>query len=239
VLRDIAAPWCPELVVLPAGRFVMGASIGDAKARADEHPSSEITFDRGFAVGRSPVTFEEYLRFCEATGAAVPEDDGWGRDRHPVINVSWHDASAYAAWLMKVTGEPYRLPSEAEWEYACRAGTTTPYFTGATIGAEQANFARRVRRTTPVGQYPSNPWGLLDMLGNVWEWTLDTYRDSLAAMAADGSAWVTGGDRKACVLRGGSWAVTARDLRSSARISLAADTRASRVGFRVARSLEA
>ncbi len=145
VFRDVEAPWCPELVVIPAGRFVMGSPPEEAGRVENEGPQHQVMVPR-FALGRYAVTFEEYDHFCAATGRDRPEDLGWGRDRRPVINVSWHDAQAYVRWLSEATGAVYRLPSEAEWEYGCRAGTETPFSTGRTISVEQATMTA----TTPM-----------------------------------------------------------------------------------------
>lgn len=158
VFRDIDAPWCPEMVVVPAGRFMMGSAEGEARSYGDERPRHEVTIARPFALGRYPVTFAEYDRFCEATGRKRPGDEGWGRGRRPVINVSWEDATAYCAWLSQETGKTYRLPSEAEWEYACRAGTSTAYWWGDDIGKGNANCDGcgsqwDNKQTAPVGSF--------------------------------------------------------------------------------------
>ncbi|MBK8906431.1 MAG: formylglycine-generating enzyme family protein [Rhodospirillales bacterium] len=203
--RDIDAPWCPEMVVVPAGTFMMGSPDSETGRYDDEGPQHRVTISRPFAIGRFPVTFEEYDNFCEATGREQPGDEGWGRGRCPVINVSWDDAQAYVKWLAAATGRPYRLPSEAEWEYACRAGTTTRFSFGNDISGKDANIDGS--RTTEVGTYPANAWGLHDMHGNVWEWVEDCWHDSYAGAPEDGSAWLDadGDDFGPRVLRGGSW----------------------------------
>jgi hypothetical protein len=140
VFRDINEPWCPEMVVLPAGQFLMG-SPPDEEGRSDAEGSQhKVTIKYRFALGRYAVTFAEYDHFCKVTAREKPADAGWGRGKRPVINVSWLDAKAYVGWLARDTGQPYRLPSEAEWEYACRAGTATPFSFGGTISPEQANY---------------------------------------------------------------------------------------------------
>jgi formylglycine-generating enzyme required for sulfatase activity len=155
-----------------------------------------------------------------------------------VVCVSWENAKAYVAWLSQETGQPYRLLSEAEWEYACRAGTTTRYWWGDDPPTpEQANFGRNVRGTTEVGTYPANPWGLHDMHGNVWDWVEDCWNESYQGAPSDGSAWMSG-DCSRRVLRGGSWTYGGRAvLRSAFRGRSFADFRSFNRGFRVARTL--
>ena len=167
VFRD--CDQCPEMVVVLAGEFVMGSPPGEAGRMNTEGPQHAVTIAAPFAAGKYEVTFEEWDA-CVADGGCDgyrPDDAGWGRGRRPVINVSWRDAEAYAAWLSSKTGHDYRLPSEAEWEYAARAGTTTPFWTGQTISDTQANFS--LRQSAEVGAYPPNPWGLHEMNGNVAE----------------------------------------------------------------------
>jgi formylglycine-generating enzyme required for sulfatase activity len=136
------------------------------------------------------VTFDEYDHFCAATERKKPEDNGWGRRRRPMIAVSWREAVAYCAWLANKTGQPYRLPSEAEWEYAARAGTTTRYAFGGAITPKDANYSEsKLGKTTEVGAYSPNAWGLYDMHGNVWEWVEDVWHDSYKGAPNDGSAW--------------------------------------------------
>ncbi|RMD68212.1 MAG: PEGA domain-containing protein, partial [Gammaproteobacteria bacterium] len=165
----------PEMVVIPPGRFLMGSPFDEEGRDSDEGPQHRVSIARPFAIGRYEVTFEEYDRFCEATGRRRPDDNGWGRGKRPVINVSWHDAKAYARWLSKQTGKRYRLPSEAEWEYAARAGTSTRYWWGDRVGHGHANCDGcgswwDGKETAPVGFFDPNPWGLYDTAGNVWEW---------------------------------------------------------------------
>jgi formylglycine-generating enzyme required for sulfatase activity len=225
----------------------MGSPETEEGRSPDEGPQHEVTFAQPFALGRYPVTSSEYDHFCVETGREQPPDQASEGGGRPAINVSWEGAQAYCAWLSRRTEQGYRLPSEAEWEYACRAGTTTPFWTGATISTDQANYngqytygpsreghARRQR--TLVNAFPANPWGLYDMHGNVWEWCEDSYNDSYARAAKDGTAWIDGGISWR-VLRGGSWASPPWDLRSASRDGNGPDVRGVMIGFRVARTL--
>lgn len=181
-----------------------------------------------FAIGQYPVTFAEYDAFCEATGREQPNDHGWGRGRRPVINISWEDAMAYAAWLSTQTGAPYRLPAEAEWEYACRAGTPTRYCFGndARGLGDYAWFAGNAGgQTHPVGEKRPNPWGLYDRHGNVWEWTGSMYDHGCYAGAETRCA---AQPSHPYVFRGGSWQDAPPWLRSVARNANYPDN-----GFRV------
>jgi formylglycine-generating enzyme required for sulfatase activity len=192
------------------------------------------------------VTFLEWDAAI-AAGAKLekPGDVGWGRDRRPAINVSWNDAKAYIAWLNGKLGlegqrDAYRLPSEAEWEYACRAGTTTPFSFGAAISRSQAQFSAgsfgSAEQTVPVGSFPANAFGLHDMHGNVWEWCEDAWNANYKGAPTDGSAWLTG-DVSSRVSRGGSWYYNPSLLRSARRTGNASDNRNGDGGFRVARTL--
>lgn len=235
--RDISERWCPEMVVLPAGEFMMGSPDKDEYAEDAEKPQHKVKISHRLAVGRYPVTFQEYDCFCRAAGYNKADDNGWGRGRRPVINVSWNDAKAYLEWLGNQTGKSYRLLSEAEWEYACRAGTMTEYSCGNRITDEDANFDKNLVMTTEVGSYPENPWGLYDMHGNVWEWMEDFWHQDYNGAPDDGSPWITGGDNVHRVLRGGSWINYSRGLRSAARIRDKTDTRTIDLGLRLARTV--
>jgi formylglycine-generating enzyme required for sulfatase activity len=239
VFRD--APFAPELVVIPTGGFMMGSTDKEEGGSEDERPQHRVTIAQRFAIGRYPVTFGEYDRFCEARGRKKPGDEGWGRGRRPVINISWQDAQAHIAWLSQETGKPYRLPSEAEWEYACRAGTTSRYSFGDAITPKDANYGDSgLRSTSEVGAYAPNPWGLHDMHGNVWEWVEDDWHKDYQGAPRDGSAWKdAGADRNPhrSVLRGGSWDLKRQLCRSAGRGGLIPDGKGSVVGFRVARTL--
>ena len=206
------APFAPEMVVVPAGRFMMGTPEGHGYS--NEYPQHEVRIAEDFAVGRFPVTFDEYDHYCDVNGHKKPDDEGWGRDRRPVINVSRDDAKEYIKWLSRAVGSdndgPYSLLSEAQWEYACRAGTKTRYSFGDTITKEQAQFSEggrvSAKHTVPVGEFQPNDFGLYDMHGNVWEWCEDCWHDDYKNAPLDGSAWLeaNNGDCKKRVLRGGS-----------------------------------
>ena len=239
VFRDCAD--CPELVVVPAGRFRMGCVSGQ-DCRDDERPVHDVQVS-SFALGKYEVTFEEYERFARATGRDRPNDRGWGRGGRPVINVSWEDAEAYAAWLSRETGEDYRLPSESEWEYAARAGATTPYSWGQDVGRDRANCRDCGSRwdgdlTAPAGSFAANTWGLHDMHANVWEWVADCWHENYARAPRDGSAWTQGGNCNRRVLRGGSWRDLPANLRSASRLRFGAGARIDNLGLRVARTLD-
>jgi formylglycine-generating enzyme required for sulfatase activity len=200
-----------------------------------------VTIATPFAVGKFEVTFAEWDA-CVAQGGCShrPDDRGWGRGRQPVIDVSWHDAQRYVAWLSRKTGTSYRLLSEAEWEYAAQAGTGREAV--VTPGAGQANCDGCGSRwdnkqTAPVGSFSANAFGLHDMLGNVWEWTADCRNGrGVVAAPSDGSAR-TDGDCSSHVLRGGSWFDNPVYTRSANRFRLTADFRLEIFGFRVARTL--
>ncbi len=227
---------CPEMVVVPPGSFTMGSPASESGRSDNEGPQHGVTFTNAFAVGRYAVTFDEWDA-CVADGGCNgyrPDDNGWGRGRRPVINVSWDDAKAYLAWLSRKTGEPYRLPSEAEREYVTRAGTTAPYWWGSTISKSQATYDGT--QTMPVDSFAPNPWGVYQVHGNIWEWTEDCWNNSYSAAPGDGSAWKAG-DCKSRVVRGGSWVSGPLALRSAYRGWFPADSRSYSPGFRVGRAL--
>ena len=222
----------PEMVVIPAGRFLMGSPKGEPGRRRDEE-QHQVTLAQPFALGRYPVTFAEYDRFAVATGRKQPPDGGWGRGRHPVINVSWEEALAYTAWLSGQTRRSYRLPTEAEWEYATRAGTTTRFHQGDIITPSRANF--QGNKTRPVGQSRGNAWGLHDLHGNVWEWTGSVYDEAYKGAEQQLASTADGNSQR--VLRGGSWRSQLPSLRSAFRARLRPDSRNDDSGFRLARQL--
>lgn len=228
---------CPEMVVVAAGSFTMGSSESETGHQPDESPQRKVTLAAPFAVGRFEVTFDEWDA-CLADGGCDehrPDDQHWGRGRRPVVDVSWDAANAYTEWLSRKTGRPYRLLSEAEWEYAARAGATTPYSFGAAIARDQANFGGE--KTTEVGAYPASAFGLSDMHGNVWEWVEDCYAGSYRDAPTDGTAVAPAGcDWR--VVRGGAWnTTTPENMRSAFRLRRVADSARENVGFRVARAL--
>jgi formylglycine-generating enzyme required for sulfatase activity len=235
---------CPEMVVVPPGNFTMASPPSEPGHNADEGPQHMVTIARPFAVGRVEVTFDEWDA-CIADGGCngyKPADESWGRGRRPVINVSWDDATAYANWLSKKTGKPYRLLSGAEYEYAARGGTQTAYPWGDTVGTNNANCHScgskwDARQTAPVGSFPANGFGLYDMVGNVREWTEDCYHDTYSDAPKDGSAWIEGGNCYSRVVRGGSWLLAPAFLRSASRYWFTTDYRLNYLGFRVARTL--
>lgn len=262
------APFAPEMVVVPAGTFIMGSGDGETPVQmldgsrgevlpkeegrdGEEGPAHEVAIPQPFAVGRFPVTFAEWDQaqvdpdWQPVTGLEPrkPDDEGWGRGNRPVINVSWDDAQAYAKWLSEKTGKSYRLLSEAEWEYAARAGTTSRYWFGdddSELGEHAWYHGNSGMESHPVGEKTANPWGLHDMYGNVFEWVEDCWNFSYAyksdSLKASGAAWTSGDDNRR-VRRGEFWSVNPRNLRSANRDW---DFRVSRFnfnGFRLARTL--
>jgi formylglycine-generating enzyme required for sulfatase activity len=237
---------CPEMIVLPAGSFMMGAppSQSQAQGYANEIPQHVVRFAWQFAVAKYPLTFADWDTCVKGGGCNghSPSDQGWGRGRYPVINVSWDDAQQYVAWLSRVTGKAYRLLSEAEYEYATRAGTTTIYPWGDAIGKDNADCYDcgskwDGKQTAPVGSFPPNKFGLYDMVGNVWEWTEDCIHSDYDGAPTDGSAWLTG-DCSDRVTRAGSWGFGPGGLRSADRSGWAGvDQRTGALGFRIARTL--
>jgi formylglycine-generating enzyme required for sulfatase activity len=254
----------PELVLLPTGRFQMGSPDHERKIAmeagsqkgwlARELPQHWVGIEKPVAMGRYPVTVGEWRAFVRASGWRQSGEVNWEApgfpqtDAHPVVGVNWYDAQEYLRWLSEATGRHYRLPSEAEWEYACRAGTRTAFSFGDTISTSQANYDGNFtynggargeyrRGTTPAGMFPANPWGLFDMHGNVWEWVQDVVHDNYEGAPLDGSAWEAGGDQARRILRGGSWLYNPRYLRSALRNGFSSALSNDIVGFRVVREL--
>jgi formylglycine-generating enzyme required for sulfatase activity len=276
----------PPLVVIPTGSFTMGAPAGESGSRASEQPQRQVSIDSGFALGRNDVSVGEFRVFiddsgyatdAEKAGASSIYDETSGRmidrrgvtwrddylgnvadDDLPVIHVSWNDAVAYAQWLSTRTGKRYRLPSEAEFEYALRAGSSTRYpwgdgnpprvldnFTGDGDRSPKLrrSWAKAFRRyddgywgPAPIGKFPANAFGLIDMDGNVSEWVADCWHDNYTRAPVDSSAWMNPGCAEH-VIRGGSWGSAPDQVRSAYRIAAPSNTRSARVGIRVARDL--
>jgi len=246
---------CPEMVVVPAGEFWMGSP--DGEGHDPEYPRHKVKTAKPFAVGKFEVTWDDWeacvaMRGCDGTPTS---DSGWGKGRLPVINVSWDQAKAYVAWLSRMTAKPYRLLTEAEWEYAARGVTSVdaphpPYPWGDKASHEYANYGTdqccqgkiegrdEWYYTAPVGQFPPNAFGLYDMHGNVWEWVEDPARNNYRGTPpTDGGAWTEGGDASRRVMRGGSWDGSPVGLRSAERIWYSGSNRVSSLGFRVGRTL--
>jgi formylglycine-generating enzyme required for sulfatase activity len=240
-------PECPEMVVIPAGTFEMGSPpterdrydrVGDDR----EGPQRTVRI-AALALGKYEVTFAEWDACVADKGCAVrplDRDAGWGRGRRPVMDVAWEDAKSYAEWLSKKTGKRYRLPSEAEWEYAARAGTTTRFHWGDDVGRDNANCKScgskfDDERTAPVGSFAPNRFGLHDMHGNVAEWVEDCWNDNHRDAPVDGAAR-TGGACYKRVIRGGSFYDVPAESRAAHRVAGMTEVRSFVLGFRVARS---
>ncbi len=276
VFRDCSD--CPELVVVPPGDFLMGSPHEEKDRFADEGPQHRVTIVAPFALGKYEVTRAEFQHFAAETGLAPkpcrvwrPVTNNFALDRganwekpgfdqsehHPVVCVSWGEAKAYADWLTKKTAKPYRLPSEAEWEYAARAGTRSAFTWGSepaggcayANGADQA-YVRANRgaqasmcddsfaATAPVGSFRANSFGLHDLIGNASEWTADCWHESFAGAPTDGKVWVSGACRQRST-RGGAWLAPPRLLRTAVRGGVDGEDRVNMLGFRVVRDLEA
>ena len=236
---------CPEMVVIPAGEFTMG-SPADEPFRGAE-TAHRVTITYPFAVSKFEITFDQWDSCVNEGGCGGyrPDDEGWGRGKRPVVNISFGNAKAYVDWLSSKAGRPYRLLSEAQWEYAARAGSTTPFAFGPTLSPRAANYDSRVdasvaadadrQKTVPVGTFPANAFGLHDMHGNVAEWVEDCWNENYtAASPTDGSAWLDG-DCNGRVVRGGSWEEYQGDLRSAARTANGVNDAFYTDGLRVAR----
>ena len=241
-------PDFPEMVLIPPGRFLMGIPEeesrreGTANLDGDARPVHEVRIDRPFWMARFPVTRGEYAVFCQETGhdkGGKWQEPGFDQtDRHPVVNVSHGDAMAYIAWLNTRTKGGYRLPSEAEWEYAGRAGMPTARFWGDSFDGAADYAYNGTSGTAPVDERQPNGFGLHDMLGNVWEWCADPWHENYEQAPADGSVWTTRGRRVRRVLRGGSWVSGPRVIRAGIRRydGGGVDGRHNDVGFRPART---
>jgi sulfatase modifying factor 1 len=232
-----------EMVYIPAGSFYMGSPDTETDRDSDEH-RHYVTMS-AFYMSKYEVTYEQYDAFCDATGRSKPSDNGWGRGRRPVTNVSWHDATAFCEWISKETGKKYQLPSEAQWEYAARAGTTTPFHTGNCLSTSQSNYDGNFpysncskgeyrKKTMPVESFAPNAYGLYNMHGNVWEWCLDWYNAEYYSNSPQNNP-VNNTPASYRVLRGGSWNSIASYCRSADRSGNTPDDRNRRIGFRLSR----
>lgn len=232
----------PEMVRIAGGSFQMG-SPPDEDGRESDKKRHWVQVD-DFGIGKYEVTFEEYDHFAKASDRKLPRDRGWGRGRRPVINVSWIDAVSYAEWLSGQTGQRYRLPTEAEWEYAARAGTDTPFSTGRCIATDQANYDGRYdykgcgakaggdrAKTVPVDSLAQNPWGLYHVQGNAWEWTCSAYDKGYGGDEKRCEANNHAGQRAFC---GGSWNSRPVWVRSANRDRNALSLSYDLIGFRLA-----
>jgi formylglycine-generating enzyme required for sulfatase activity len=233
------------MMIVPAGDFTMGSPPAEQQAEAQHR----VTIAAPFAVSKFEITFDDW-NACVSDGGCDnvrPNDEGWGRGRHPVIHMSFDLANTYVTWLSRKTGKTYRLLTEAEWEYAARAGTTTTFAFGDTLSPGSANYNASTdgsgpseenrQKTMPVGSFPPNAFGLHDMHGNVSEWVEDCFHNDYTAKApVDGSAWVEG-NCTGRVLRGGSWEDSDAELRSAARVGEYRYNSSYTDGFRIARSL--
>lgn len=237
------------MVVVPAGSFMMGSPADEVGRGAEEGPQRRVTIAQPFAVGKFEVTFAEWDACVAARGCSHRPDDSWGRGEQPVMQVSWDDITQqYLPWLSRRTGKRYRLLTEVEWEYVARAGTTTPFWWGSSISTKQANYngnstygggakGEYRQKTVAVDRFATNPWGLYNVHGNVWELVQDCWNDNYSGAPLDGSARESGNCSRR-VMRGGSWNYEPQNLRSATRKWLTSDFRAvSYIGFRVGRTL--
>jgi formylglycine-generating enzyme required for sulfatase activity len=241
---------CPEMIVVPAGEFIMGAPESEPDSQDNERPLHKVTIAKPFAVGRFAVTFEEWDACVADRGCNnYRPADRWGRGRQPVINLWWDDARAYVKWLSDKTNRPYRLPSEGEREYVTRAGTTTPFWWGSSISSDQANYdgsysypafsqkdSQYRGQTLPVDSFAPNPWGLYQVHGNIYEWVEDCWHSDYVGAPNDGSPWLAA-DCNRHVLRGGAWNFAPWQLRSASRGAVASAVALLPVGMRVARDI--
>ncbi len=236
------AKGCPMMIVIPAGSFLMGSPEIEQDRNADEGPQHEVTIPKAFAVSKFEVTFAEWDACVEAGACPQASDRGWGRDDRPAIFVSWSDANVYAAWLSRMTGSEYRLLSEAEWEYAARAGHQMrfPFGDDPVLLGEYAWHGDRDGKTQPVGRKTANAFGLHDMHGNVWEWVVDCWNEGYAgkpdALKRSGGAWASG-DCSRRVVRGGSWNNEPKNVRSADRNRVSLGLTINDLGIRLARTL--
>ncbi|MFM7447267.1 MAG: formylglycine-generating enzyme family protein [Leptolyngbyaceae cyanobacterium] len=233
-----------DMILIPGGTFTMGSPEDEPERSDREAPQHSVTVPQ-FFMGRYPITQAQYQAMMSTNPATQYEADRFVAPDKPVVGVTWHDAVEFCDRLSKHTDRPYRLPSEAEWEYACRAGTTTPFYFGKTLTTEVANYdgtytygsgpeGEYREATTPVDHFGiANAFGLSDMHGNVYEWCQDVWHDNYEGAPDDGSAWSEGGDPSYCVIHGGSWYYNPRFCRSASRGNYRPDSRYYNIGFRV------
>ena len=231
---------CPVMIVIPAGKFIMGSPESESDRNASEGPQHEVIIAKLFAVSKFEVTFDEWDA-CVAAAACPRLTDRWGRGKMPVIDVSYSDAKQYVGWLSQLTGKEYRLLTEAEWEYAARAGGRTGYSWGDDLGVGNANCDGcgspwDLKQTAPVGSFKPNAFGLYDMHGNVWEWVEDSWHETYDGAPTDGSASLRDGDASFRVVRGGSWRNDGELVRAAVRVRRHINVRFDTLGFRVART---
>lgn len=264
---------CPSMIRVPSGFFMMGSRPDEADRDSFETPQHLVSVFREFALGKYPITVTEYKFFIEDSGHKMDYEKnpmyvwgkkGWAKDSskswsnpgyaqdgdYPVVGVSLQDAEAYCRWISNKTLQSYRLPTEAEWEYACRAGTESPFCWGSKIYPEQANYdtsflyfgggattkENKLFGTVKVHEYEPNPWGFFQMHGNVWEWCVDPWNDNYVNAPQDTTAWCNGDFNRALV-RGGSWLSVPSKLRSAKRDWDGRDLRGDTVGFRIVREV--
>jgi formylglycine-generating enzyme required for sulfatase activity len=246
------------MIVVPSGAFTMGSPENEAGRQEVEGPQHTVLIAAPFAVAKFPVTVEEFAAFTASIGhnpgtsCQIWDGDAWNESGgsfsdpgfaqagdHPAVCVGWEDARAYAGWLSRMTGETYRLLTEAEWEYAARAGTVTAYWWGGVASPAHANYNHRADgcRTVPVASFEPNPWGLYQMPGNVWEWVEDAWAPDYTAASNCGAAHRASHGREMRVLRGGSWLNGPNGVRSARRHAARPDFRRGDIGFRLAKTL--
>jgi formylglycine-generating enzyme required for sulfatase activity len=242
VLKERLNSYGPGMVEVPAGSFQMGDIQGGADS--SEQPVHTVTIHKPFGIGRYEVTFEEYDQFARATGRKLPNDQGWGRGRRPVINVSWNDSRDYTVWLSEQTGKRYRLPSEAEWEYAARNGGKDESSAGTSHQQDAGEYAWYIKnskkQSREVGTRKPNSLGIYDMSGNVWEWVDDCWHENYQNAPSDGRAWgkEDGGRCDLRMARGGSWNDEPKDLRVSTRFWSRSDSGVRTFGFRLVQDVQ-
>lgn len=228
----------PALIPLKVGEFMMGSS------RFSEKPVHFVKIARPVFLMTSEVTFDDFEKFCIETGHPFPDDSGWGKKDRPVINVSWHDAQAYAKWLSQQTGTTYRLPAETEWEWAAGAGTGTMYAWGNRFKKDLANCRKcgvlgEEKQTTPVRSFPPNKSGFFDMTGNVWEWVQDCWVENYVNAPEDQSPRKITGRCGNYTIRGGAWNSPKRQITVTSRLGIWAKTKSNYIGFRLVKEIQA